>query len=52
MGKSRATKPTLRQKKYMSAAGLNPRDWLTLRDLPNSLILVHKSTGTTRVIEK
>lgn len=52
MGKSRAAKPTLQQKKYMSDAGLNPRDWLVRGEYPNSLILVHKSTGTTRVVEK
>ena len=52
MGKSRTTKPTLQQKKYISGAGLNPRDWLVLFDMQNSLALVHRTTGTSRVIEK
>lgn len=52
MGRSRATKPTLVQNKYIQAAGLDPKDWLVRIDAPNSLALVHKSTGTSRVIEK
>lgn len=52
MGKSRAAKPTLAQKKHIKYAGLEPRDWLVRIDAPNTLALVHKSTGTSRVIEK
>ena len=52
MGKSRASKPTLDQKKLISRDGLDPRDWLILRDLPNSLVLVHRSSGESRVVVK
>lgn len=52
MGRSRATNPTLVQRKFIQDSGLNPRDWLVRIDAPNSLALVHKSTGTSRVIEK
>ena len=52
MGRSRATRPTLQQKKWIQAAGLNHKDWLVRTDAPNSLALVHRSTGTSRIIEK
>ena len=52
MGRSRATRPTLQQKKWIHAAGLDPRDWLALLDQWGSLKLVHRSTGQSRIIEK
>lgn len=52
MGRSRARKPTLAQKKHIKAAGLEPRDWLVLTDTWDGMVLVHKSTGTTRLIRK
>lgn len=52
MGRSKATKPTLDQKKMIAGEGLNPKDWLVLRDLPNSMILVHRSSGESRIVVK
>ena len=52
MGRSKATKPTLDQKKMIAGEGLNPKDWLVLRDMPNSMILVHRTSGESHVVEK
>lgn len=52
MGRSRATKPTLDQKKYITAAGLNAKDWLVLSEMGEEMRLVHKSTGRSRIIIK
>ena len=52
MGRSRAKKPTLEQKKLISKKGLEPKDWLVLRDMPNRMILVHRSGGESRVVVK
>lgn len=52
MGKSKAQKPTREQKKLISAAGLQPEDWLVITDTPKCLHLVHRGTGTSRHIEK
>lgn len=52
MGRSRATKPTRNQKVHIAAAGLRPADYLVLMDAPNTLALVHRRGGETRVIEK
>lgn len=40
MGRSRAERPTLAQKKQIEAAGLNSRDWLVLTESVNQLYLV------------
>lgn len=52
VGKSKAVKPTLAQKKYISAAGLNARDWLVLDEAAKEMKLVHKGTGKSRIIMK
>lgn len=52
MGRSRAKKPTLDQKKVIARDGLNPRDWLVLRDMEYSMILVHRSSGESRIVVK
>lgn len=52
MGKSKARKPTREQKNFISAAGLQPEDWLVITDIPKCLHLVHRGTGTSRHIEK
>lgn len=52
MGRSRAERPTLAQKKRIEAAGLNSRDWLVLIESVNQLYLVHKETGESRTIKK
>ena len=52
MGRSRAERPTLAQKKRIEAAGLNSRDWLVLIESVNQLYLVHNGTGESRTIKK
>lgn len=52
MGRSKAKKPTLDQKKHISAAGLNARDWLVLNETPEDMKLVHKGTGRSWLIMK
>ncbi len=52
MGKSKAAKPTRDQKQLIHAAGYNPRDWLVIWESPVRLMMVHKGTGTSRVIKK
>lgn len=52
MGKSRAKKPTLQQKKIMQQAGLIPKNWLVIRDTPEELELVSKLSGKSRRAKK
>lgn len=52
VGRSREKKPTLAQKKYIKAAGLEPKDWLVRVDAWDGMVLVHRSTRTTRLIKK
>ena len=45
--------PTVRQKKLMQEWGLNPADWLVVKDTPNQMELVHRHHDKTkRVITK
>lgn len=46
----RGKKPTLRQKKTIAAIGLNPDNWLVAKAPPGELHLVHRYTGTKRII--
>lgn len=43
-------RPTRNQKKAVFAAGLNPNNWLVFKKKDNELHLVHKETGTIRVV--
>ena len=52
MGRSRAVRPTLAQKKLMAEAGLVPRNWLVLRDDATELRLVSRASGRSRSIKK
>ena len=52
MGRSRAVKPTLAQKKLMAEAGLVPRNWLVLREDAEELRLVSRASGRNRTIKK
>ncbi len=46
-------KPTLRQKKLMAEWGLNPLNWLVVKDTPAEMIVVHRfSDGSMRRIPK
>lgn len=52
MGKSRATKPTLAQKKLMTAAGLVAKNWLVLEEDEKELRLVNRLSGISRTVKK
>lgn len=52
MGRSRATKPTLSQKKLMTAAGLIASNWLVLWENHSILQIVHRTSGSSRSIRK
>lgn len=47
MGKTKSKKPTLAQKKQISEAGMNPRDWRVLEDDGVCMTLVHRGMGTS-----
>lgn len=42
--------PTLRQKKFIEAAGLNPNDWLVNKVEPWFLHLINRHDGSTKTI--
>lgn len=52
MGKSKAVKPTLVQKKYISAAGLVVKNWLVLGETDTSLQIVSRASGQCRNVKK
>lgn len=52
MGRSRAVKPTLAQKKLMTEAGLIVKNWLVLREDAEELRLVSRASGRSRTIKK
>ena len=41
-------RPSVRQKKLMAAWGLNPADWLVVKDTSTELELIHRNSDTTR----
>jgi membrane-bound lytic murein transglycosylase MltF len=43
-------KPTRNQKKLIKSAGLNPDNWFIVKNPSGELHLVHRETGTHRVI--
>lgn len=45
-------RPTRRQKDAIQWAGLNPNNWLVFKNLPDEIHIVHRQTGTKRVIPK
>ena len=52
MGKNKAVKPTLAQKKLMTEAGLIANNWLVMSDTPEELRLVSRNSGRFRSIKK
>ncbi|WP_408863360.1 DUF6906 family protein (plasmid) [Aneurinibacillus thermoaerophilus] len=42
--------PKRKQKLAISKACLNPDNWLITKSLPNELHIVHRETGTKRII--
>lgn len=46
-------KPNVRQCKLMQSYGLKSEDWLVVKDTPQEMALVHRSSDkTTRTIQK
>jgi hypothetical protein len=43
-------RPTRAQKKLIKATGLNPLNWLVVKNLPGELHLAHRHTNTARVL--
>ncbi|EFV78985.1 hypothetical protein HMPREF1013_00869 [Bacillus sp. 2_A_57_CT2] len=43
-------RPTRNQKKALLSVGLNPANWLIYKKINGELHLVHRETGTTRII--
>lgn len=37
---------TLKQKELIQGIGLNPNNWLVVKNLSNKLVLVHREKGT------
>lgn len=52
MGRSKAKKPTLAQKKLITSAGLIASTWLVIKEDDTELQLVSRMSGTTRHIKK
>ncbi len=52
MGRSRAVKPTLGQKKLMTEARLIVKNWLVLREDIQELRVVNRLSGKSRCIKK
>lgn len=52
MGKTKATKPTQKQKEHISADGKNPKDYLVLAETETELQLVRRSDGSRVTIKK
>ncbi len=52
MGKNKAVKPTLAQKKLMTAAGLIANNWLVMKESDEELLLVSRNSGRFRCIKK
>ena len=44
--------PTREQQKYISSNGLYPGDWLVSKDTTKEMVLVHRFSNVTRVIQK
>jgi hypothetical protein len=42
--------PTRRQKEAIEAAGFNPNNWFVSKFESNQMLLIHRSTGSTKVI--
>ena len=52
MGKNKAVKPTLAQKKQITDAGLVANNWLVMKESEEELLLVSRNSGRFRSIKK
>lgn len=44
--------PTVRQKKRIARMGLEPENWLVVKDTPEEMVIVHRFSGQVRTMEK
>lgn len=51
MAQKNAT-PTKAQSEIIKQNGLNPRTWVVVKELNNSMIVKHRITGEFKVIDK
>ena len=52
MGRSRATKPTRKQKILMKSKNMVPQNWLVLKEDDAELTIVNRGSAKTRRIKK
>ena len=45
-------KPTLAQKQLLRCLGLNPDNWLVLKNFPDKLEIIHRHSNKTRFVQK
>ena len=45
-------KPTVAQKKILKGKGLNPDNWLIIKNLPDKMEIIHRQSMKTRTIPK
>jgi hypothetical protein len=43
-------KPTKNQSIFIQSQGLDPKDWLIVKNETNQMVLVHRVTGDTKYI--
>lgn len=43
-------RPTVAQKKFITAHGLNCDEWLVAKDTPQMMLIVHRETGKVEVL--
>ena len=45
-------RPTVAQKKYLKAHGLNPENWLIVKNEPSRMVIVHRHSGEQRTFPR
>lgn len=45
-------KPTVAQRKIITRLGLDWENWLIVKNTPDSIVIVHRLTGSQRRIDK
>lgn len=45
-------KPTVSQKKFLRSKGLNPDNWLIIKNLPDRMEVIHRESVRARTIWK
>lgn len=45
-------KPTVAQKKFLKSKGLNPDNWLIIKNLNDSMVVIHRHSLKSRTIRK